>query len=119
MNEEEKVRGVATRELLQAQKQNEINMAQKKSEQEQQAINNEMRLEAAKTEAAIVKEKARANEEAIKEEAFANAKLLTAEYLQLKRYEAMMKNSKMIFGEIPSTLFLNGDAEKAVMCDAA
>ena len=115
MNEEEKVRGVAARELLQAQKQNEINIAQKKSEQQQQAINNEMRLEAAKTEAAIVRENAKANAEAIKEEALANEKLLTDQYLQLKRYEAMLANSKMIFGDIPNNVFLNGNEANA-MC---
>merc|ERR1712062_802973 len=107
LNEEEKVRGKASRELLQAEKKNEINMAKKKSEQAQQSISNEMKLEAAKTMAAITIENAKANAQAFKEEALANQKLLTKEYLEMKRYEAMMANAKMIFGNVPNNVFLN------------
>merc|ERR1712228_1154729 len=107
LNEEEKVRGVSQRTILQAQKQNEINIAKKKSEQEQAAIANAMNLEAAKTEAAIIRENAKAKADAIKSEADANEKLLTEAYLTLKKYESMLKNSKLIFGDVPNNVFLN------------
>eukprot|EP01083_Nonionella_stella_P193121 713584_1 len=107
LNEEEKVRGVSQRGLLQANKQNEINIAQKKSEQEQAEIANQMNLEAAKTQAAIIRENAKAQADAIKEEAIANEKLLTPAYLQLKKYDALLSNSKLIFGDIPTNVFLN------------
>jgi len=113
LNEEEKVRGVAARELLQAQKQNEINIAQKKAEQQQEAVDNEMKLEAAKTASAIIREQAKANSDAIKEEAAANEKLLTKQYLELKRYEAIAANSKFIFGEIPNNVWF-GDTDSNI-----
>lgn len=110
LNEEEKVRGISARELLQSQKQNEIDIAKKKSEQEQAAIDNEMKLESAKTNAEIVRENAKAKSDAILKEAEANEKLLTNAYLELKRYEAMISNSKLIFGQVPDNVFLsNGD----------
>eukprot|EP01084_Bolivina_argentea_P133515 235623_1 len=111
LNEEEKVRGVSVRELLHAQKQNEMNIAQKKSEQEQEAIANQMKLEAAKTQAQIVREESKANADAVTNQAIANEKLLTAAYLTLKKYEALLANSKLIFGDIPANVFLGGDTK--------
>eukprot|EP00483_Globobulimina_turgida_P001310 UN01312 len=120
LNEQEKVRGVSQRELLQAGKQNEINIAKKKSEQEQDAISNQMRLDSAKTEASIVRENAKAHADAIREEAIANEKLLTEAYLSLKKYEALLANTKLVFGSIPNNVFLTeGDANVPMNVNAA
>ena len=70
-----------------------------------------MRLESAKTNAEIIRENAKANSDAIIQKAQANQKLLTENYLTLKKYEYMMANSKMIFGQIPSNVFLNGGVD--------
>lgn len=101
-SEQEKVRGQNERDLLFAQKENDVNIARKQSEQQQAAIENQMALEAAKT-----------RTEAIQLEAAANAKLLTPEYLEMKKYEAIAANSKLIFGQIPQNVFLNGDGSIA------
>ena len=101
-SEQEKVRGQNERDLLYAQKENDINIARKQAEQQQAEIENLMSLEAAKT-----------RTEAVRLEAAANAELLTPEYLEMKKYEAIAANSKLIFGDIPRNVFLNGDGSIA------
>jgi len=104
LNEQEKVKGQNARDLLLAQKDNDVNIAKKQSEQQQAAIENQMALEAAKTRA-----------DAIRLEAAANAELLTPEYLEMKKYEAITTNSKLIFGQIPQNVFMDGDGGKVRM----
>lgn len=46
----------------------------------------------------------------LKQRAESNYLLLTKEYLELKKYEAISKNAKIFFGDsIPNSLFLTND----------
>ena len=56
----------------------------------------------------------------VEKQAEANRLLLTKEYLELKRYEALFDNTKVYFGpDIPSTLFLPPDSHMNKQGDAA
>lgn len=98
LNEQEKARGAANVKLLESQKQNEILIEKKRAEATQNEIANDMMIKTAKAKA-----------DAKKEEAMANKELLTKEYLELKKYEALLHNSKLILtNDLPNNmLFMN------------
>jgi len=88
-------------------------VAQQRAEQEKQAIRDAMHLD---HERALADAAAYATEKT----AEANAKLLTPEYLELRRSEAIANNAKIYFGEkLPSTFITSDTAAGTAMAAGA
>jgi len=100
----------------------ERDLAAKKNEQEKQAIDLQMKQEAAEARAKVVEIEAAADAARIRligkakadtllEESEANSKLLTKAYLQKHQQESISKNAKLIIGnEIPKLGFMQADS---------
>merc|ERR1719410_2817407 len=95
----------AEKEAMVAKIKYEQNIQEKESMQKMETINDEVHL---------AKEKSRADAEFYKIErsATANKLLLTPEYLELKKIEAISSNNKVYFGPDIPNMFLSGDGDK-------
>lgn len=62
----------------------------------------------------VAREKSKTDAEyyQLKKQAEANSLLLTPQYLELKKYEALAKNNKVFYGNSIPNMFLQGGCEK-------
>merc|ERR1719411_1853361 len=95
----------AEKEAMVAKIRYEQHILEKEATQKMETINDEVHL---------AKEKSRADAEFYKVErsATANRLLLTPEYLELKKIEAISSNNKVYFGPDIPNMFLSGDGDK-------